>query len=279
MPVRTAFEKDYYAILGIEPNATDEEIKKAYRRLAFQWHPDRNPRKADAGERFKEISEAYAVLIDQAKRRQYDYARQAGKPGEFSYSQQDIFRDLFSNAAASSIFEELAREFERMGMRVDRRYFQQTLFGGQTVVTGGIFVISPLTPLVGALRLARAALRGTRAAGATEPSQSPKGGLLAKVGRRLGQWLLGAAGGQKAPRALPPEDLTMPLPLTPAEAQQGGPKRVCIKGISGPEELLVTIPPGVRDGIRLRLRGKGLVRPDGSRGDAYLIIEVPGSVV
>jgi len=79
MPVRTAFQKDYYGVLGIETNATDEEIKKAYRRLAFQWHPDRNPGRADAAERFKEISEAYAVLIDPAKRRQYDQARQAGR--------------------------------------------------------------------------------------------------------------------------------------------------------------------------------------------------------
>ena len=272
-------KRDYYEVLEVTRGAGEAEIKKAYRRLAFQWHPDRNPGRADAAERFKEISEAYAVLIDPAKRRQYDQARQAGRPGEFSYSQQDIFRDLFSNAAASSIFEELAREFERMGMHVDRRYFQQTLFGGRAVVTGGIFVISPLTPLIGAFRLARAALRGAHTARAVGFPQSPKGGLLARIGHRLGQWLLGAAGGQELPRVQQSEDLTMPLPLTPPEAEQGGPKRVCIQGVAGPEEVLVNIPPGVHNGTRLRLRGKGLVRSDGSRGDAYLIVEVPGSVV
>ena len=76
----------------------------------------------DATERFKEISEAYAVLIDPVERSQYDHASQTKEARDFQYSREDIFRDLFTNPSANSVFEELAREFERMGMRVDRYY-------------------------------------------------------------------------------------------------------------------------------------------------------------
>ncbi len=126
MPVRNASDKDYYTILGIARDATDEDIKRAYRRLAFQCHPDRNPGNPNAGERFKEISEAYAVLIDPDKRQRFDQARQSGRPGDFSFSRQDIFSDLFTNPGASAVFEDLAREFERMGMRVDRHFCRKT---------------------------------------------------------------------------------------------------------------------------------------------------------
>ncbi len=279
--MRTASEKDYYAILGINADAGDEQIKKAYRRLAFEWHPDRNPERAEAAERFKDISESYAVLIDPAKRKQYDYARRVGRPGEFGFTQQDIFRDLFTNPAASSIFEELAREFERMGMRVDRHYFQQTLFGGRTVVSGGVFIISPLTPLIGAFRLARAALRGAAhtTGKSVQPAYSAQGGLMAGAARRIAHWLLGRAETPKPTKELHPDALTMPLLLTEDEARQGGPKRVRINSLSGPEDVLVTIPAGIRNGVKLRLRGKGHAQPDGSRGDLYLAVEVTRSAV
>ena len=65
-------KKDYYEILGVKKNATEEEIKKAFRRLAMKHHPDRNPGNKQAEERFKEINEAYAVLSDKQKRQQYD---------------------------------------------------------------------------------------------------------------------------------------------------------------------------------------------------------------
>ncbi len=68
----TQTRRDYYEVLGVERNASIEEIKKAYRRLAVQYHPDRNPDNPDAEEQFKEASEAYAVLSDQSKRAQYD---------------------------------------------------------------------------------------------------------------------------------------------------------------------------------------------------------------
>jgi len=161
---RAGLDKDYYAILGVPREVTEEEIRRAYRRQALEWHPDRRPGDPRAAERFREISEAYAVLINPARRREYDDASRAGAAGTFQHSQDELFRDLFANPRASAVFEELAREFERMGMRADRHYFRHTLFGGRAVVVGGVFVISPLTLLPPLFRIARAVLRGARAA-------------------------------------------------------------------------------------------------------------------
>jgi molecular chaperone DnaJ len=84
-------KRDYYEILGVDPSATQEQIKQAYRQLAVKWHPDRNPA-PDATDRFKEIAEAYAVLSDQTKREQYDAAGHAGISEH--WSTEDLFRDF-----------------------------------------------------------------------------------------------------------------------------------------------------------------------------------------
>src|SRR5512142_3091731 len=75
--------KDYYAVLGVPASATQDEIKKQYRKLAAKHHPDKNPNDPKAAERFKEISEAYQVLGDAEKRKQYDQMRQLGAFGGF----------------------------------------------------------------------------------------------------------------------------------------------------------------------------------------------------
>ena len=87
--------KNYYSVLGVEKTASDSEIKKAYRKLAMKFHPDRNEGDPKAEERFKEVSEAYAVLGDKKKRNQYD---QFGSEGfHQKFSQEDIFRDFDIN--------------------------------------------------------------------------------------------------------------------------------------------------------------------------------------
>jgi DnaJ-class molecular chaperone len=263
--------KDYYALLGVGRDADDAALKKAYRTLARQHHPDKNPGDRHAEERFKEISEAYAVLIDGTKRGAYDGARRAGRTSGFGAAREDVFRDLFNDPRASAIFEELARELAQAGLRVDRRDFERTLFGGRMVVRGGVFVISPLT----AWRLGRAVLRS--ALPRTPATALPRRGGLVDRAIDLGRRLLGLPGAR--PQDPAPRDVTFPLRLTAAEADRGGRKRVRLRRADGDDEVLVTIPAGVRGGTRLRLRGKGRVLASGERGDAYLIVEVGGERV
>jgi len=276
---RTGLDKDYYAILRVPREATEEEIRRAYRRQALEWHPDRRPGDPRAAERFREISEAYAVLISPARRREYDEASRAGAAGTFRHSQDELFRDLFADPRASAVFEELAREFGRAGIRVDQHYFRHTLFGGRAVVVGGVFVISPLTLLPPLFRIARAVLRGARAAAPVRGGEAralPGQGrglfaTLARVGRSL---LMQSGDVAPDPAGGAPEDVTLRLRLTRREAQLGSERRVTLNWRRGPEEVKVTIPPGIRPGTQLRLRGKGRRRPDGSRGDAYLAVEI-----
>ena len=111
-----ATKRDYYEILGVARNATAEQIKDAYRTLAMKYHPDRN-KEAGAEEKFKEISEAYAVLSDNEKRATYDQYGHAGF--DQRYSQEDIFRNVnfddlfhefgFSFGGGGSPFEEIGR--------------------------------------------------------------------------------------------------------------------------------------------------------------------------
>ncbi|MEC9422967.1 MAG: DnaJ domain-containing protein [Nitrospinota bacterium] len=87
--------KDYYSVLEIKKGSSDDEIKKAYRKLAMKYHPDRNKGDTNAENKFKDVSEAYAVLSDKKKRQQYD---QFGSEGfHQKFSQEDIFRDFDIN--------------------------------------------------------------------------------------------------------------------------------------------------------------------------------------
>lgn len=108
--------KDYYQILGIPRTATDEQIKKAYRKLAMQYHPDRNQGKEGwANEKFKEINEAYGVLGAPQKRKQYDRYGTVGNAG-----------DIFGSSFTRSTFEDLMKDFSGAGLRFD---FLDDIFG------------------------------------------------------------------------------------------------------------------------------------------------------
>src|SRR5262249_58758189 len=105
-------DKDYYALLGVPRAATEDEIRRAYRRQALQWHPDRRPGDPRAAERFREVSEAYAVLVTPARRREYDDASRAGAGSTFRHSQDELFRDLFADRRAGALVAARARRLQ-----------------------------------------------------------------------------------------------------------------------------------------------------------------------
>lgn len=270
--------KDYYEILGVARGATDEQIKQAYRKLALQYHPDRNPGNPRAGEQFKEISEAYGVLMDREKRRAYD-VRQTPFGGAYQYRQEDIFRDMFRNPNASDLFRELGREFEKYGVRFDQRFLNRVFFGGRGIFFGGIFFGGPIfggIPFSQGFNINRPTSfeRGARdSTVGTRKQNAFKGGILSRLGHKIETLLLGRSRTPTASGKAP--EMTYHLTLTRGEATSGSKIRIAYNRGNASEKLDVTIPPGTKSGSRLRLRGKGAPNPNGGPpGDLYLYIKI-----
>ncbi len=285
MPFRADPTKEYYEILGLHPEATSEEIRKAYRKLALHYHPDRNRGDASAEERFKAISEAYAVLTDPDKRRLYDLSRQTGKtadPEPWAYSsQEDILKDLLRNREAASIFEELTREFQRMGFQSGDGFVRHVFFGGRGAVVGGMFFFGDMFGRRRAADLERFGTfgrtrdrRDLQDQASTALDRPERSGVLDWIGKavRGARWLAGWALGT----GVTSDDVTQDFPITAAEAKDGARKRIRFSREGTAEEIVVTIPAGMRDGTKLRLKGKGRTGRNGTAGDLYLKINVQG---
>lgn len=296
---------DYYQVLGISPDASAEEVKRVYRKLALETHPDRNPNDPTAEERFKRISEAYGVLSDSQKRAQYDqyrrlglHQRPGGQPqGGFGYSQDEILRDLFRNRQAQDIFTEMQREFQRMGFRFDDEFINRMFFGNRSVFFQGVFFGGP-----GGVRVFR--YGGGGAPGADRPGQQrysqrnsgapqakPRGilqeglAMLANAGKKVGKYLLSKALGLDKPaphaaysgkHAANTPDVTYNLVLSPNEARGGATIEVELPHLDRGKRVSVRIPPGVTNGTKLRLKEMGRTVPahPGRRGDLYIQLQV-----
>lgn len=145
MPVATT-KRDYYEVLGVSRTCTETELKSAYRKLALQYHPDRNPGNQEAEEKFKEASEAYSVLSDQQKRASYDRFGHAGVGNGFGGGFEgsvdiseifgDLFGDFFGGAAGMGGGRRRSRAQRGDDLRLDLQLtFEESLFGATKDVT------------------------------------------------------------------------------------------------------------------------------------------------
>lgn len=276
--------KDYYQVLGVGRDAVEEEIKKAYRRLALQHHPDRNPGNSESEEKFKEVAEAYGVLMDSGKRAEYDaFGTHSQYRSSSRYSRDDVFRDIFNDPRTSDIFSELEREFRHSGFRSGDSFFNEMFFrGGRGVFFGKVYVNGPggarvyTFGNVGGAQSRSEAWSQPRGNATAHPGEgavqaSEPQGVLKKIGRSI----IDSLKGLFLPVADTSRDLTYGLFITPADAQLGRDVTFSYRRGDREEPLVVKIPRGIADGTRLRLKGMGLQPPvGGPPGDLYLEIRI-----
>jgi DnaJ-class molecular chaperone len=268
--------KDPYETLGVERNASPDDIQKAYRRLAKKLHPDLNPGNKEAEERFKEVSVAYGLLSDVDKRARYDRgeidATGAEKP------QRRFYKDFASEAAAGNPYEN---------------------YSGFADFADSDDVLSELLRRSAHVRARGADVRYhlpieflEAVTGATKRLTLPEGGTLdvtIPAGIQNGQVLRlrgkgrpgigeGEAGDALVEIAIKPHplflregnDVYLDLPVTLSEAVLGA--RVTVPTPTG--AVTMTVPKGSNTGTVLRLRGKGVPRRDGSHGDELVSLKV-----
>lgn len=291
---------DYYQTLNVSSEASVEEIKKSYRKLALETHPDRNPGDARAEERFKKINEAYGVLSDSQKRAQYDQYRQLGyQPGRpqgtgFGYSQEEIFRDFFTSRQSQDVFSEMQKEFERMGMRFDPNFINNLFFGGKNIFFQGVIfgptrirVVRYGNTQTGRPQRPVSGNQPETPLDALKPGRLLQSGLslLGKAGRKAGAFLLKKALGvdRLPPKYSGPQsvsdgkpDLIYHLQISEGQALAGTVVQVDLPHIDAGRRVSVRIPPGVKTGTRLRLKEMGNALPENPlrRGDVYLELRI-----
>jgi len=277
-------KRDYYDVLGVSRSATDAQIKSAYRKLARKYHPDVN-KAPDAGEKFKEATEAYEVLSDPQKRKIYDQFGHAGpgrapsgagrayaKPGGFDFDIGDIFgrgTSGFMGMGLDDILNALRggrgarRAPKPKGSDVEYRLdldFMQAI-RGTSVRLRYLQPGKAGPPETLEVKVPPGVREGSRIRIAGKGAIGPGGAgdlyLVVHVGkhpyfRREGN------------------DIYLDLPLSIVEATLG--KTVDVPTIDG--VMSVKIPPGTGSGKKLRLRGKGVSRAGQSRGDQYVVVKV-----
>lgn len=294
--------KDYYALLGVNKSASQDEIKKAFRKLARQYHPDMNPGDKAAESRFKEINEAYEVLSDPDKRRKYDQFGQYWKQAEgwsgagtgagadfssFDFSQYGSFDDFIN---------ELLGRFNTppSGRRTAGSYrsssagpggsgdFGSGFSGYGDATAGGGDLESNLT-----LTLAEAFngvqkrlslgnevidVRIPRGAKAGSKIRVRGKGQVNPYNQQRGDLYLKIDLQPHAFFKFEGDNLTCEVPIAPDEAVLGG----SIEVPTPDGSVSMNIPAGIRSGQTLRLRGKGWVTPQGGRGDQMVkVVIVP----
>jgi curved DNA-binding protein len=272
--------KDYYKILGVERNASEDEIKKAYRKLARKYHPDVS-KETNAKEKFQEVSEAYETLRDKEKRAAYDSLGSGYRPGQDFRPPPDWFERFGSGHTEDLGGVDLSELFESLGA-----FGRATGFGrrggrrGSMAFPGEDYEVPVRLTLEEAFRGAEreVQLDGGRRFTARIPRGATDGQRLRLRGR-------GGPGSNGAPPGdlylqiqLEPHpiyrvsghDLDIEVPLAPWEAALGA--EVEIPTMEG--RVKMKVPAGSKAGQRLRLAGKGLPKPGGGAGDLYAVLSV-----
>ncbi|MFH1810144.1 MAG: molecular chaperone DnaJ [Pseudomonadota bacterium] len=244
--------RDYYEVLGVRRNATDAEIKSAYRKLALKHHPDKNPGDRNAEDKFKEASQAYSVLSDKKKRRSYDMFGHRDSPGAGGSSSADPF----------SGFTDLGDLFS-------------DLFGARRKAPGpepGVDVETQLTlSLQDAINGAQPSIEVTLDRGCPDckGSGSRDGAAPMTCPECQGEGVRRARGPVPFARTCPRCNGTGRAASEDCRACAGVGVR------SQTEKLKVGIPPGVTTGSRVRLKGKGASgKRGGTAGDLYIVVQV-----
>ncbi len=263
--------KDYYKILGVARDASQDEIKKAYRKLARKYHPDVS-KEANAEDKFKEVGEAYEVLRDEQKRAQYDQFGSNYRHGQ-SFNPPPGWDDHagFGGSNFSSFFENMFGGMGGMGGGMGDNFFAR----GEDV--NAKITISLEDAFNGATKTIR------RPAGASQSGtinvKIPAGIASGKKIRLSGQGKSGGGGKSGdlylevnvAPHRyfrLEEKDVYLDLPIAPWEAALGA--KVTVPTLAG--KINLTIPAGARSGQKMRLKGRGL--PGKEPGDEFVVLQI-----
>ena len=256
--------KDYYEILGVTRDAKNDDIRKAYRKLSKQYHPDIN-KSAGAEDKYKEINEAYEVLKDKDKRAKYDALGinwQQGQdftppPGyqhvEFGGDFSDFFQSLFGTSSGFGGFGDIFGHSSEQAMRDSHAQLTLKL---SDIIRGGTYTLN-LGNRTLTVNLPRGITDGTEL---TLRGQSETGGDLHLTIH------IEADGGYE----ISGYDLTREVIVPVWRAVLGG--NISVVTLSG--EVDVNMPSGIQDGQKLRLRGKGLPKRDGTSGDMYIRVKI-----
>ena len=256
MATKDLYEKDYYAILGVDKNADGATIKKKYRQLARELHPDKTRGDKKLEDRFKEVSEAYDILSDEKKRAEYDQAREMFKSGAFRQGANQFsgdFSDLFNGGG--DIFSQIfgGRRGPRKGADVQTSItisFRDSIFGKEVDLKPNLTVRIPAGIGDGGK---------VRVKGRGEPGEAGPGDLYVVVSvvphpvfTRKG------------------ENIHVTVPVTFSEAALGA--DIPVPTLEG-DEVKVRIAPGTQNGKTFRVKGRG-IKKGVNAGDLMVSIEV-----
>jgi len=273
-------DKDYYEILGLKKGASPDEIKKAFRKLAVKYHPDKNAGDKKAEDRFKEINEAYAVLSDPEKKTQYDQFGSAGFHQR--YSQEDIFRNFNAN--------DIFREFNLGGS--DDIFSRIFGMGGGFRQGGGRSMsrkgqdfemelpISFLEAFSGGEKRVAFSREGRSEELSVKIPAGIESGARLRLTGKGGAGIGGAANGDLYLNIVVREDnrysregadILFPQQIPFSHACLGG--SLDVETLDGAKRIKV--PAGIQSGTKIRLKGLGFPQGGkGVRGDFYVVVQI-----